>query len=184
VALAALLLSVFAVPRIFSSDESSTSNPISDTVLPNLGVANPEMRVRYARIGQEARDGDLAFTVVALDCGATEVTGGAGVRTAQGRFCFVDLDVKNFGRSPATFLGRLQMVLDGQSRRFGPDPAATQAHPGNAGRDLTSVVVNPGNELKGVLVFDVPDGVVPVVAALRVTTSGPGTHVNLERRPS
>ncbi|MDQ4098639.1 MAG: DUF4352 domain-containing protein, partial [Actinomycetota bacterium] len=133
-----------------------------------------------ARIGQEARDGDLAFTVQRLDCGATEIGAGGGVRTAQGRFCVVDLDVKNFGRSPATFLGRLQMVLDGQSRRFEPDPTATEAHPGNAGRDLTSVVVNPGNELKGVLVYDVPDGVVPVVAALRVSPRGPGTYVNLE----
>jgi hypothetical protein len=178
-----VLLAVFGLPRLFSSDDSSTSNPIADTIPPSLGVANPEMRVRYARIGQEARDGDLAFTVAAMDCGSTEISGGSAIRVAQGRFCLLDVDIKNFGRSPATFLGRLQMVLDGQSRRFGPDPGATQAHPSNAGRDLTSVVVNPGNELKGVLVFDVPNGLVPVVAALRATSRGPGTYVNLEPRP-
>jgi hypothetical protein len=178
-----VLLAVIGLPRLFSSkptsSSSSTANPLAETVPPTLGVAGPELRARYARIGQESRDGDLAFTVSAMDCGATHLPGAAAARVAQGLFCFVSIDVKNFGRAPANFLGRLQMVLDEQSRRFGPDPSATQAYPDNGGQDLTQVVVNPGNELKAVLVFDVPNGTVPVVAALRSTPRGPGTYVNL-----
>ncbi len=175
------VLAALVLPRLLSSsDEGSTANPLEETVPTNIGVANPEMRVRYARVGQEARDGDLAFTVSAVECGAKQITGGPAVRNAQGAFCFLRLDVKNFGRSPVTFQGRAQMLLDNQSRNFGPDPGATQSHPDNAGQDLISVVVNPGNELHGVLVFDLPNGVEPVVAALRSAPRGRGTYVNLK----
>ena len=47
----------------------------------------------------------------------------------------VALDVKNNGRMPATFVARAQTLGDGQSRQFGPDPAATAAHPANTGHD-------------------------------------------------
>jgi len=183
VVVAAVLLAVFGLPRLFSSKTSgnstSTANPLAETVPPTIGVAGPELRARYARIGQESRDGDLAFTVTAMDCGATHLPGAAAARAAQGLFCFVSVDVKNFGRAPDNFLGRLQTLLDTQSRRFSPDPSATQLYPDNNGQDLTQVVVNPGNELKAVLVFDIPNGTVPVVAALRSTPRGPGTYINL-----
>ena len=180
-----VLLAVFGLPRLFSSkntqDAGSTANPLVETVPPSLGVAGPELRARYGRIGQEARDGDLAFTVTSMDCGATQVTGGPEVRTAQGRFCVMKLDIKNFGRGPAAFLGSAQTVLDEQERRFQPDPSATAAEPENVGRDLTRAVVNPGNELAAVLVFDVPPDVTPVVASLRAGP-GPGTFINLAPR--
>lgn len=179
-AIAGVLFATLVLPRLDSSPEGSTANPLEETVPTAIGVANPEMRVRYARVGQEARDGDLAFTVSAIDCGVAQVTGGPATRNAQGSFCFLHLNVKNFGRNPATFQGRMQMLLDDQSRRFGPDTGATQAHPENGGQDLVNVVVNPGNELKAVLVFDVPDDVEPVVAALRSSQRGRGTFVNLQ----
>ena len=184
--IAFVLLAVFGLPRLFSSkttseNSGSTANPLAQTIPTAPSVAGPELRARYVRIGQEARDGDLAFTISSMDCGATQVTGGPSVRTAQGHFCFVKLDIKNFGRGPATFLGQSQTVLDEQSRRFQPDPTATAAYPDNAGRDLTRAVVNPGNELSGVLVFDVPADVTPVVASLRAGP-GPGTYINLAPR--
>src|SRR5947209_15449966 len=102
VVVAVVLLAVFGLPRLFSSkttsNSSSTANPLAETVPPTVGVAGPELRVRYARIGQESRDGDLAFTVTAMDCGATHLPGAAAARVAQGLFCFVSVDVKNFGR--------------------------------------------------------------------------------------
>jgi hypothetical protein len=49
------------------------------------------------------------------------VPGAAVPRVAQGRFCFVNLDIRNDGRKPATFSERLQVLFDKQNRRFGPD---------------------------------------------------------------
>jgi hypothetical protein len=181
---AAVLLAVFGLPKLFSSKTTpqgagSTANPLRDTIPQPVGVAGPELRVRYARIGQEARDGDLAFTIKSMDCGATQVTGGPVGVTAQGRYCFVKITVKNYGRSPATVLGSSQVLYDAQSRRFQPDANATSADPDNAGQDFNrGVVVNPGNELAGVLVFDVPPDVNPVVASLRANP-GQGTYINV-----
>jgi hypothetical protein len=66
------------------------------------------------------------------------------------------------------------MLQDDQNRRFGPDTAATSGHPANAGRDFLALTINPGNEVSGVLVFDVAVDVTPTVATLRATPGGPG----------
>lgn len=134
---------------------------------------------RFARLGQEARDGDLAFVVDDLSCGATQMQGSAGTRTALGRFCFLTIDARNTGRLPANLVEKLQTVLDAQQRRFEPDPNATAAHPANADVDLTSLVVNPGNQVHGVLVYDVPPDVTPTYASLRAGPNGPGALVAL-----
>lgn len=167
-----VIFAVIVVPQLTnSSDEPSLE------AVPR--VPDPEVPARYARIGTEARDGDMAFTVTTFDCGATTVEGGPVVRRAQGTFCFMAVDLKNNGRMPVTFIARAQMLQDLQSREFGPDMAATSAHPANTGRDLGSVVINPGNALQGVIVFDVPPDADPVVAAFRAGPHGPGAFVTL-----
>lgn len=186
VVIVAVLLAVLGLPKLFSSKTSTegpgTANPLASTIPQPVGVAGPELRARYARIGQEARDGDLAFTVASVDCGATKVTGGASTLTAQGHFCFLKVAIKNYGRGPAMVYGPSQALFDEQSRRFQADPNATAVDPDNAGQDFTrGVVVNPGNELSAVLVFDVPADVTPVVASFQASP-GRGAYVNLAAR--
>ena len=49
----------------------------------------------------------------------------------------------------------------------------------NAGRDMLQPVVNPGNELKGMLVFDVPTDVAIVGVSLRTGPVGSAALVRL-----
>lgn len=149
------------LPQLLKDDKPAAveQNPLE-------GIPNPQGPARFAPIGMEAKDGDLAFTVTTVECGATQVPGAATATVAQGQFCFVSLEIRNDGRNPATFTARTQVLFDRQNRRFGPDAAATAAHPANTGRDLQSLVVNPGNQVRAVMAFDVPPDVTPVYAEL------------------
>jgi hypothetical protein len=171
----ALVVLVVALPRIVGGSDTS-----SDTTADALaGNPRPQPPANFGLAGQEVIDGSLAFTVTSIECGATQVTGGPSTRTAQGKFCFLAVTLRNVGRSPITFQGRAQMLQDSQQRTFGPDTSATAAHPGNAGRDMLAPVVNPGNELVGVLVFDVPSEVSLVGVSLRSGPTGRGAFVKL-----
>ncbi len=178
VPVAALVLVVLGVllPRIVSSGGSGAP-PLDEVPLGSVPDASGV--VRGGRIGLEVRDANLAFVVHSFSCGATEVPGPGGTRTAQGHYCEVTLDVSNSGRGPATFPGRLQTLVDSAGRRFGPDVAATAGHPANAGRDLLAPVVNPGNTLSGVLVFDVPPDTNVRSVELRAGPQGLGARVGV-----
>ncbi|MCA1691297.1 MAG: DUF4352 domain-containing protein [Actinobacteria bacterium] len=176
-----VLLAVLGLPRLLSgsSDSSDPDNGESPILDDAPRITAPEGRARFGSVGQEVRDENLGFVVSAFGCGPTEIPTPNGVRIAQGRFCLLTVTVSNFGRSPVPFLGPAQALLDGQNRTYGPDERATQAHPVNAGRDPTSALINPSNELQAVLVFDVPPEVEPQLANLRANPGGPGALVRL-----
>jgi len=174
VAVAVAMALVVAVPRLLGPDGAP---PASDAEAVGF-VPDPSGPARNGGLGEEAMDGDFSFVVSSLDCGAKEAAvGSGGARTAQGQYCMVAFEVRNVGRSPATFLARSQLLVDTADRRFAPDVLATLGHPGNAGRDLVQPVVNPGNRLAGVLVFDVPTDVRLRSVALRHLPAGPGATV-------
>lgn len=174
---AAIVLAALIVPRLLSG----SSDDVGVDAAPR--VPDPEVPARFARIGMEARDGDLAFTVTTFECGPTQLEGGSPPRVALGKFCLMAIDIRNNGRSPVNFIARAQMLQDAQTRSFGPDMAATTAHPGNAGRDLGTVVINPGNALQGVIVFDVPPDAEPAFATFRAAAQGRGAFVSLTPPP-
>ena len=173
-----LAVSILVLSRVLSSP----GEPRRDPGAPAAGTLAP--RGQTVRLGQPTRDGDLVMVVPAFECGATSVVGVAATRPAQGRFCFLTVAVRNVGREPAVLVQSAQMLADPLARRFGADPAATAAHPSNAGRDVGSLVVNPGNEVEAVLVYDVPPDVTPVAAALRGATASSGAVVSLTALPS
>ncbi|MFP5319185.1 MAG: DUF4352 domain-containing protein [Acidimicrobiia bacterium] len=176
---AALALGV-GLPRLLSS---GGGEPVPDAEALAGGAPDPSGRARQAQLGGEARDADLAFVVNAVDCGAREVPlAGGGVRVAQGQYCLVALDVRNVSRDPATFTGRGQLLVDSADRRFELDVLATVGHPANDGRDLLQTAINPGNQLSGVLVFDVPHDVRLRSVALQADQAGPGAIVWLGPR--
>jgi len=172
-AVVALVAVVLALPRIMGG--GSTGDGAQDLANdPVGGNPRPQPPVNFGVIGQEVLDESLGFTVTSFECGAADAA-----RAAQGKFCVLALSIRNTGRSPVTFVGRGQTLQDSQQRTFGPDTAATAAHAANAGRDLLAPVVNPGNELRGALVFDVPVDVAIVGVSLRASPAGPAAFVRL-----
>lgn len=153
-----VLLAVVVGAKAFGGGSSAPDVPKSA----NQGTTQPG-------IGQPARDGALTFVVTRFDCGSKDIGDGPTKRTALGRYCVLEIKATNTGAQPTSFLVFTQMLLDAQRRRFAPDPGATVAYqrvgrPGSA--PITGEQMNPGAELTTSLVYDVPEGVTPVVAEL------------------
>lgn len=166
---------LLAVPTV---QHLSSSGAHSERAVAPFAPNRPAAPYTFGGIGREVVDGDLTFVVEAIDCSATQVVG-TSTRTAEGKFCALTLSVKNVGRSPVTFVARSQTLADANERRFEVDPDATADHPANAGRDMLTPVINPGNELTGVLVFDVPLEDKPTTATLHAGPAGFGAMVML-----
>jgi len=101
-----------------------------------------------------ARDGKFEFTVTGMKCGVKRVGPADFGEKAQGQFCLVDVTVKNIGDGAQTFDGSSQYAYDDEGTEFSHDSAAATY----ANEDDTTFLeqINPGNQVKGTLVFDVP----------------------------
>lgn len=108
------------------------------------------------KMNTPATDGKFEFTVTSMKCGATSVGPKEFGAKAQGEFCMVDVTVKNTGDSAELFDSSSQKMFDAKGTEFSVDSAAeTYANEQNQ-TFLESI--NPGNQVKGTLIFDVPKG--------------------------
>jgi len=104
-------------------------------------------------LGDEARDGKFAFTVTKIKKGIAKVGNEFLNSKAQGQYVLVYVTVKNIGDEARTFDATPQTLFDTAGREFKADVEAGITM-GDANSFLKDI--NPGNQLKGVLVFDVP----------------------------
>jgi hypothetical protein len=107
-------------------------------------------------MNQPARDGKFEFTVTKLDCGKPSVGESVLAKKAQGEYCIISVTVKNIGTEAQSFDGSSQKAYDATGTQFSNDTAAELALSGDANTFLEQI--NPGNQVKGELVYDVPKG--------------------------
>lgn len=117
--------------------------------------AKPEKPVNG--IGREYRDGKFAFTVTKVKKGVRRVGSEYFGRTAQGQYVFVYVTVDNIGNKPRTFSAVNQTLMDTRGRKFDADTEATLTMSEESKALFEDI--NPGNSVKGILIFDVPRGV-------------------------
>jgi hypothetical protein len=108
---------------------------------------------KKAGIGSKVRDGKFEFVVTGVDCSKTKVGDQYLNTTAQGRFCIVSVTVTNIGDEARTFTGGNQKAYAGKTE-FSNDGEAELYLNSDSQTFLEDV--NPGNTVKGKLVFDVP----------------------------
>ncbi len=123
-------------------------------------------------------EGAFSFTVTGSKCGVKSVGPTDLSQSAStGQFCLVDVSVKNVGTQATLLDGGAQRGVDAQGKEY---PLA----------DLATVFLNeksptlleeikPGEEVKGVLPFQVPDATTLAAIVLHGATSTPGVRVTL-----
>lgn len=105
-------------------------------------------------IGDPARDGKFEFVIVKMGCGKTKLGTAPFDVKAQGEFCIVDVKVKNIGKEAQTLFADVQKAYAGKVEFSADGLASTYADD----RDLIFKEINPGNQIAGVFVYDVPKG--------------------------
>ncbi|GAA2596285.1 DUF4352 domain-containing protein [Winogradskya consettensis] len=107
-------------------------------------------------LNQPAADGDFQFTVTGMKCGVSKVGSNLLGQAAQGQFCLISVQVKNIGKEAQTFADSAQKAYDAKKVEYSVDSSA--ALYANGDQQILFTEVNPGNTVKGKLVFDVPKG--------------------------
>jgi hypothetical protein len=131
-------------------------------------------------IGQSTRDGKFEFVVNGLECGATSVGSRYFSETAQGEYCLLRLTVKNIGTEQQSFFTDAQKLLNPEGVKYSADSAATFTYYISEGNDQSPwEQINPGNQVEGVVVFDVPAEAQLTQAELHDSLFSGGVRVSL-----
>jgi hypothetical protein len=134
-------------------------------------------------IGQPADEAGFRFVVNSIKCGEKRISYNDGViehyAEAQGQFCRLNLTVTNIGNTANSTRHYYQHVLNAQGQKYDADSGATGRA---ASYDLGNPFdedINPGNNITGDIVFDVPVGVTPTTAELHGNNDSLGVRVKL-----
>lgn len=139
-----------------AESESAGSEPAAEETTPEV---TEDPAPSAPGIGDPVRDGKFEFVVNSVECGLTLIgTADFGV-TAQGQFCLVNLSVTNIGNEPQAFFGDNQKLFNEAGQEYSASSEAAIYLP-----EANSLFqeINPGNQLTGIVVFDIPADAVPV----------------------
>jgi hypothetical protein len=145
---------------------TTTSTPAKSSV-----AAKPA-----SQVGKKMRDGKFEFTVTKVKCGRTLVGSSTFGKKAQGEFCEVSVTVANIGDEPQSMFGDNQYLFDSKNRKYSAD---TEAAIYLKDSNTLYEEINPGNSLKGTLLFDVPTGTKPAKLELHDSAFSGGVDVRL-----
>ncbi|MFC0003509.1 DUF4352 domain-containing protein [Micromonospora siamensis] len=123
----------------------------------NSGSGTSEDKPKTAKIGKPARDGKFEFTVKSTKCGVAKIGDSTLGAKAQGQFCLVTMTVKNIGKEAQMFDGSSQKAYAADGTEYSADGGAAIYANQNAETFLNDI--NPGNQVSGVVVFDIPKSV-------------------------
>jgi hypothetical protein len=98
-------------------------------------------------------------------------------KEAQGQFVLVYVTVKNIGKEPQLFSGEAQKLFEATGKEFSADSEAAISM-GDASNSLYEEI-NPGNSVKGIVVFDIPKGTDVASIELHDSPFSGGTKVSL-----
>jgi TM2 domain-containing membrane protein YozV len=156
--------------NVNTSTNSNTSN----------NSAKKSTTNNIATIGQAARDGKFEFTVNSFSCGATSVGSNPYLtKQAQGKFCLLNVTVKNIGEQAQSIFADNQKLLSG-STQYSADSTATLYNQPDSSNSTWLNEINPGNSVTGTIVFDVPKDANPNQAKLFDSAFSSGVLVNLQ----
>lgn len=140
--------------------------------------AQPEAKDVEAKagVGTAVRDGQFEFTVTKVEKNVASVGSEYLNEKAQGKYVILHVTVKNIGEKAQLLSDSSQKVRDGSGREFSTDTTAGIYLEDNK---VFFNEINPGNAVKGKLVFDMPKGATPATVELHDSPFSDGVSVSL-----
>ncbi|MEN3538103.1 DUF4352 domain-containing protein [Microbispora sp. ZYX-F-249] len=139
-------------------------------------TSRPSREAPPPGLGDVVKDGKFAFKVTKVEKGLSQVGEGLTAHKAQGQYVLVHLTVKNIGDEAQTFSDYAQKLIDTKGRTFDADTgAAIWLQDSNAFLEK----INPGNSVKGFLLFDVPKNLAIKAVELHDSAWSGGVTVSL-----
>jgi hypothetical protein len=135
-----------------SGTKASKSSASSSSSKSTPKAVSKPAAAKQAGFGDKVRDGKFEFRVSGMDCGKKLIGSQDFGAKAQGQFCLVSLSVENIGDEAQMLSDGDQYLFDTKGRRYSADTAAAIYLRSNTFLEQ----INPGNTVKGQLVFDVP----------------------------
>lgn len=170
---ALLILVVIGIVVGASGGDSNTTNS-NDTKQAEQQETTKETT---AKIGEAARDGKFEFTVHGVNCEKTELGNDFLNKEAQGKFCIVDITVKNIGDKAQGLSDSNQYAYNAEGHKYSADSEAALYLDDSAAKIYEEI--NPGNTIKGKIIFDIPKDVTLTSLELHDSAFSGGVKVNL-----
>ncbi|GGN39266.1 hypothetical protein FHR83_006753 [Actinoplanes campanulatus] len=171
-----VVVGILGCVGLFTLVLGGTAKVVSDAAT-EMDDNNKGKNAAAGELGKPAKDGKFEFTVTGMKCGAKKVGGQFNEVRAQGEFCQVSVTVKNVGTSAEIFDSNSQKAYDEAGTEYSVDSAAELAV--NDDNQTWLENINPGNKIKGVLVFDVPAGTKPATIVVHESMFTAGVRVPL-----
>lgn len=156
--------------------DSDQSDPAEEPEEPEQPGETEEPEPAAAKVGTPVRDGQFEFTVTKVQQGVAGVGSDVFGEKAQGQFVLIHVTVENIGDDAQYFSDSDQKVRDAKGREFSADTGAGIYVKDN---DVFLNEINPGNTVKGVLVYDMPKGARPASIELHDSPFSGGVTVRL-----
>lgn len=127
-------------------------------------------------IGTRVKDGQFTFVVNSVRCGKRSLGQGMFKAEAQGEFCLVAMKVKNTGNEPQFMDSGSQYLFIGDKKYSASSDALIAIE---EFENFFLEEINPGNSVKGIVVFDIPKGGEPDRLELHDSAFSGGVTVNI-----
>ncbi|HZM81043.1 MAG TPA: DUF4352 domain-containing protein [Candidatus Limnocylindrales bacterium] len=131
-----------------------------------------------SKIGTAVRDGKFEFVVRSFQCGVAQIGPAYADERAQGQFCLVSLTAKNIGDRPQIMSEGAQKGYGTNGAQYGTNSAAG-LYANVANNRVWRTEINPGNEVTGTIVYDLPRGVELAQLELHDSLASAGVKVDL-----
>lgn len=128
-------------------------------------------------VGQPIQDGKFEFRVNTVSCGVTRVGDGVLARTPQGQYCVVNVSVKNTGSFAQVVDTISQKAFSSNGDSYRADVTASLAS--NGATSTFTRGINPGDQVTGNIVFDVPKSATLAKLELHDTAASNGVVVQV-----
>jgi len=133
------------------------------------------------KVGDKASDGDVEFVVKSIKCGETKVGSSFLEEKAQGEYCRVAVSIKNNGNDATMISSSDLKLIDDAGREFSADSTATLYASSDDAGNTWFDEINPGNTVKGDILFDVSKGANIVKAKFQAGLFSGGVEIDLKK---